>query len=155
MTRTFESAFRLGIIDRAGKMSAFLTVADIFILGGPGQDAVVVFCRIAKKLYLADRNFAELSNWLLRIDRGLVEDRTDQDPDIPDEHAEARQDKKFGELPTRDVAFVCGANRELFFPERFASPSSQPVHGSPPTCSPQHRGRWPLVQLGPSCKPWS
>ena len=105
-------------------MSAFLAVAYVFVFAGPNHDAVVIFCWIAEQFHSSDRDFAKLGYRLLRVDGSLVKKRTNQNPDVSDEHAEAGQDEEFCELPARDVAFVRGANRELFFPERFASPSS-------------------------------
>src|ERR1700687_1090904 len=122
-------------------MSAFLAVAYVFVFAGPNHDAVVIFCWIAEQFHSSDRDFAKLGYRLLRVDGSLVKKRTNQNPDVSDEHAQAGQYQELGELPTCDIALVSGTNRELFLPKRFASPSPQPIHGSPPTCSPQHRGR--------------
>ena len=75
--------------------------------------------RIGEQFYAADRNLPELRYGLLRIDGSLVENRTNQYPDIPDEHPEAGQDEKLGELPAGDVSLVRGTNREFFLPKRF------------------------------------
>src|SRR5438270_8082711 len=113
---------------------------------GPNHDAVVIFGWIAEQFHSSDRNFSNLGYRLLRVEGSLVKKRTNQNPNIAHEHAEAGQYQELGELPTCDIALVSGTNRELFLPKRFASrfsasPSPQPIHGSPPTCSPQHRGR--------------
>src|SRR5450631_1502104 len=131
-------------------MSAFLAVAYVFVVARPDHNAVVFLGRVAEQFYSAHRNFAKLCYRLLRVDGSLVKDRTNEDPDIPHEHTKAGQHEEFGELPTRDVALVRGANRELFFPKWFVTPAPQPVHVAPPTCSPQHPKRWPHVRLEPS-----
>ena len=51
----------------------------------------------------ADRNLPELRYGMLRLDRGLIENRTNQYPDIPDEHPEAGEDEKLGELSAVNV----------------------------------------------------
>jgi hypothetical protein len=91
-------------------VSTFLAVAYVLLLARPNHNAVVFFCWVAEQFYSADRNFGKLGYRLLRVDGSLVKDRTNQDPDIPHEHAEAGQHEEFGELPTRDVALVRGAN---------------------------------------------
>jgi hypothetical protein len=58
---------------------------------------------------------------MLRIDRGLIEDRTNQYPDIPDEHPEAGEDEKLGELSAGNVSLIRGTNREFFPPKRFTA----------------------------------
>ncbi len=82
VARAFKPVFRLGIIDCAGKMSTFLTVAYVFVLGGANHDAVVVFGWIAEKLHAPNRNLSELSHRLLRVDRSLVKNGTNQNPNI-------------------------------------------------------------------------
>src|SRR5215467_10686071 len=110
-------------------MSAFLAIAYVFVLGGPNHDAVVIFCRVAEQLHSSDRNLPELSHRLLRVDGSLIENGTNQNPNVAHEHAEAGQDEEFRELPTRHIALVCRTNGELFLPKRLANPSLQQVHG--------------------------
>ncbi len=70
VARAFKPVFRLRIIDRARKMSAFLAVAYIFVLGGADQDAMVLFCWIAEKFHSPNRNLSALGHWLLRVNGG-------------------------------------------------------------------------------------
>jgi hypothetical protein len=92
VARTFKPVVRLRIIDCAGKMSAFLTVAYVFVLGGADHDAVVIFCGIAEKLHSPNRNLSTLSHWLLWVDGSLVENGANQNPNVAHEHAKAGQD---------------------------------------------------------------
>jgi hypothetical protein len=73
VARTFKSVFRLRIIDRARKMSAFLAVAYVFVLGGPDHYAVVFLCRVAEQLHSPDGNLSEFGHRLLGVDGSLVE----------------------------------------------------------------------------------
>src|SRR6266567_6434948 len=105
-------------------MSTFLTIAYVFILARSDHDAVVLFRRIVEQFHSSDRNFSELGDRMLWVDRSLVEKRPNQNPNVSCEHAKAGEDQELGELATCDIALVSGANRELFFPERFAGRSS-------------------------------
>lgn len=49
----------------------------------------------------------------------------EEDPEIPHEHAGARQHQEFGELPAVDVALVGRVDRHLLAPERIFL-----IHGS-------------------------
>src|SRR5579872_4674606 len=97
-------------------MSAFLAVADVLILRGSYEDALVVPGGIRKQLYSADRNFAETCNRLLGIGRSFRKHRAQQNPEIADKHTEAGEHEELGQLSARHVAFVGRANRKLFLP---------------------------------------
>src|SRR5262245_22829152 len=136
MARAFEPIVLLRVIDGTGKVSAFLAIADMLILGHPHENAMVVLRGVGKQLYSSDWNFVQTSHRFLRIGRRFRQHRAHKNPEVADEHAEAGEHEKFRQLSAGNVAFIGRANRKLFLPQRFATRSSKPIHAAPPTYSP-------------------
>ena len=126
----------LTAVNRTREVSAFLAITDVLILGCSNENAMVALGRVSEQLHSSHRNFAETRDRLLRIGRGFREHRAHQNPEITDEHAKTGEYEEFRQLSASNVAFVGRTNRKLFFPQRFATRSSQPIHAVPPTCSP-------------------
>ena len=89
MTRAFEPVLLLLIVDRAGKMSAFLAKGYESIGSGAYQNAWLAGGRVLKYLDGAHGELVNRRYGNLRILRGLVEYRPREDPEVAYEHPEA------------------------------------------------------------------
>src|SRR5690242_4383187 len=128
-------------VDSAGEMRADLAVRGVGIDSRAHQDTGALRDRIFEYLDAAYGDFAGTRNRLRRIQWRLVEPRTQENPQVSGEHAEAGQSQKFGQLAAADVALVGGPHGEFVLPERLLTRPAEPRHDLPPTYNLQHR--WP------------
>src|SRR4029453_14768124 len=151
MARTLKAIIFRRIVDCAGQMRTFLSVGDVLLFTRTNQDAVVLRRRVGEEFHASHRNFAECRYLRRRIDGLINEVSLRQNPQVTDEHAQARESQELGELPSRDVALVARENGEFLFPEWFFTGAAKKRHTTPPTCSREHRGKLRPCRPEPSC----
>src|ERR1700721_2871989 len=122
-------------------MCALLAVCHVFVFAAADQDAMILWSRVGEEFHATNRDFTHLAN-LDRRKRGSPgKIRLRQNPKIADEHTEARERKKLGELAACHVTLVASEHGEFLSPERLLTGAGQKRHQSPPTCSPIRRGK--------------
>src|SRR5579872_1034085 len=128
-----------GVVNGAGKVSAFLAVGNVLLRSRAHQDALVLGCGIKKQLYSPYWYLIRSRNGGCRVRGPAREPGTHQDPQIAHEHAQTGQHQEFGELAPAHVALVVAEDRELIPPQRFRARPAKRTHLLPPTCSPLHQ----------------
>src|SRR5262249_11489305 len=100
-------------------MSALLAIGNVRLFVRSDQDAGILLSGITKQPNTADWHVAGLTDGLFRVIGVPAQQRTNQNPRVADEHAQAGQHEEFRELAPADVALIGGMNREFVLPKRF------------------------------------
>ena len=151
MARAFEPVIFRRIIYGAGQVRALLTVGYVLCLGGANHNAMILRSGVREEFHATNGNFIYLGDFCHRKRGCLCKERFHQNPEIANEHPQAREREKLLELPTGDLALVAREHRKLVFPERLLTGVAKERHSTPPKCNPEHRVKPNLFRREPSC----
>src|ERR1043166_8382297 len=100
-------------------MCALLAVSGETIVSDPHENTGIFRIGVVKELDSAYRNFTRTGHRERRKCAGAIQQRFQQNPKLPDHHAEAGEDQKFSKLPPLHVAVFAGLYREVLLPQLF------------------------------------
>src|SRR5262249_54627834 len=117
MTGTLQPVLFLGEVHCTGQMRAFLAVGHKSILSCANHDARIFRRGVREQFRFSNRKIVHSDNLLWCEGWRAGEPAPDQNPNIPNEHSQTRQNEELRKLPPRHILFVSALDREFIAPQ--------------------------------------